>query len=155
MSSSVASWSACLPNGFLEAIEIRPRADGAAAAFFLLTVSCALGAIGLADLSWRCRVSAAVATLVVAGAQSARQLRTHSPWRVRRAVLGADGHWQIFPGRGAVTNGRLSRAWGVSLGPVIGLEWSCADGRRRQAWLTKRDLPGEAWRRLRVRLRLT
>lgn len=71
---------------------------------------------------------------------------------VARAMLLPDGRWRLFGPATHPMNALLSSAWGIALGPIIALEWDCDDGRRRQAWLLRRDLPPTTWRRLRVRL---
>lgn len=92
--------------------------------------------------------------LVWAGLAGAAALRAERGRGVRRALLGQDGAWTLVPRDGGRVAALLVRAWGTSLGPVMGLEWRCADGRLWHAWITPRDARGAHWRRLRVRLRL-
>ena len=73
---------------------------------------------------------------------------------VARALLWPSGNWQLELGRALLVEARLCRCWGDLHGPVMGLEWACADGQLCQAWLTPLDMPPSSWRRLRARLAL-
>ncbi len=149
------SWSACLRNGFLEAIELRPRPARAVLAFGLIVVACALAAVAGADVPWSWKAPIALAVVVLAGVEMSAHLGTRSGRRIAAAILGADGQWQLLTASGQAVSARLLHSWGASLGPVIALDWRCADGRCRQASLLHRDIPEQTWRRLRARLRLT
>lgn len=81
------------------------------------------------------------------------------PWRgagaqgVALALWLPGGQWQLCTGTGpAALPASLRRSWGERHGPVLALEWACADGRARRAWLTRLDMPPRTWRRLRARL---
>lgn len=154
MNVSTVWWNVCLHNGFRQTLEIRPRRSGLAF-FILIAVACALLALSIADLApaWRWFLLALV--LVVAVARAHAHLGSASVGRVRRAVLTADGRWRVTTASEVVTESALVSCWGSSLGPVIALQWQCADGRRRAAWLFRSQLSAPSWRRLRVRLRLT
>ncbi len=149
------SWNACLRNGFLEAIELRPRPARAVLAFGLIVIACALAAVAGADLPWSWKAPTALAVVGLASVEMSVHLGTRNGRRIAAAILGADGQWQLLTASGQTVSARLLRSWGVSLGPVLALEWRCVDGRCRQAWLLHRDIPEQTWRRLRVRLRLT
>ncbi len=140
-------------NGFLEALEIRPGAGSVAAVLGLFAVVAALAGIGAAELPMPGKFVAALVTAIAAGLELRLHVGARARRRITRAVLAADGQWQVFPADGPQVRGHLSRHWGASVGPVIALEWQCEDGRCRQAWLVRPQLPADTWRRLRVRLR--
>lgn len=154
MSASTGWWSGCLHNGFLETVEIRPGRSGLAL-FTLIALACALLAPSIADLAPRWRWLLGAFACIVAVARAHADLGSASVGRVQRAVLTGDGRWHVTAGSGVVTESRLVSVWGSALGPVIALQWHCADGRRRAAWLFRPALSARSWRRLRVRLRLT
>jgi hypothetical protein len=143
-----------LANRFREAIEIQPR-PGRGWCFFALTLACSAAlSVAVADIPGLLRVLAVIVIVVSALADTYHRVSPEGSHYVARAVLLADGRWTVFGRGGEPISARLSGAWGVAWGPVIALEWQCDDGRRRRAWLLRRDLPRPVWRRLRVRLGL-
>lgn len=140
-------------NGFLEGLELRPRAARGVQFTALALAPAVLVAWVLADTAaapWPLRTLPLGLAAVALGLELFAGRRRHPA----RAVLLQDGSWRIDDGRGGTVAARLRRAWGRAAGPVIALEWDCADGQRRRAWCLRRDAPGPAWRRLRVRLRI-
>lgn len=140
-------------NGFLEAVELRPQADRGLQFAAAAVVPAVLAAWALADVAAAPRplgaVPLALAAVSLAGFLAGRRDR-----QPERATLLPDGSWRLVADGGRTLPARLHRAWGASGGPVIALEWACADGVRRRAWLLRRDVPGPGWRRLRARLRI-
>lgn len=143
-----------MSNGFLEVIELRPTAGREPLVVLAILAPAGAVSVHLAQLPGRWILVAWLA-LAVATLLELRVALADGP-----AALGArllpDGRWQLAGAGagGAPVAAHLARAWGASLGPVVGLEWACEDGRKRRAWLLQRDLPARDWRRLRVRLRL-
>jgi hypothetical protein len=134
-----------VPNGFREVIALRVQPGRALAVLVLGLGPASLLAILIADLGGGAKLIA-VFLAVIATLLEALALR-HA--RLEEATLMADGRWML----GAV-EAELLRAWGVSLGPVLALEWRCRDDRNRRAWLLRCDVGDRDWRRLRARLRL-
>lgn len=134
-------------------MELRPQADRGLQFAAAAVVPSVLAAWILADVAAVPRPIGAV-PLGLAAASLAAFLAGRGDRQPGRATLLPDGSWRLVGGGGRTVAARLHRAWGASGGPVIALEWACADGVRRRAWLLRRDVPGPGWRRLRVRLRI-
>lgn len=141
-----------MSNGFREVLEIRPPANRGLHFTGLVLLPAACLAIAVADLPV---VGKLIAALLTVGGVVAAQIVRGSRHSVEGAMLLPDGRWTVYLRGGAAVGGRLRRAWGGSLGWVIALEWHCEDGRSRRLWLFEQDVPGPAWRRLRVRLRMS
>lgn len=140
-----------MANGFREILELRPRRPHQLIACLIPGGGALLG-VTLAALP------PVVTALALAGVIAAVALAAHDVLhgpRVTHARLAPDGRWMLdLHGVREPVPARLMRAWGESRGPLIGLQWQCTDARWRAAWLPARSLPGQARRRLRVRLRL-
>lgn len=153
--TSIASFNRFLSNRFLEVIELRLERSRVLLVFGLLLTVAAAVAIALADLT---PIQRALAVLTGVGTVV---FELYCRWgaagrrRVMRAVLRADGSWELFTGAAVLVDAVLVRSWGDALGPLIALEWLCGDGISRQAWLWQGELTECLWRRLRVRLRLS
>jgi len=147
------SWSNCLNNGFLQAVSLHPRA---ASEWLLILVAaaaaCAL-AIMLVDIPPGARVAVACVAVLRLAWELWRRLRPAGGGHVLRLEWLPGGGWRLETVAGPVPAG-LVHAWGRHAGPLIVMDWLCADGRRREAWLWRHRCPPVAWRRLRVHLRL-
>lgn len=141
-------------NRFLEPVELRPRPGRALAPYVVSLVLLSLLAIARSDVSDWTQLALAIGIGARIGWACLRNTFRGGDTRVERAVLRADGTWQVLSGSGSLVGGQLARAWGTSAGPVVGIEWRCEDGLRRRTWVTRRDLSAAAWRRLRARLLL-
>jgi hypothetical protein len=142
-----------LANGFLEFVEVRPRADRGLQFTAVVTGPSALLSWWVADVAatpW----PLGVALPALAAAALLHLLLVRRRRQPTRALLLPDGSWRLSGADGEPVPARLHSAWGRAGGPVIALEWVCADGARRSAWLLRRDVPGPGWRRLRARLRI-
>lgn len=139
-------------GGFSELIEVRPVAARIWVAYGLVMALFAAAAVRVADVA----EPGGLLLVLLAGSGIAGccWYRACGPGCVLRAVLQPDGSWHLFGESGGPQEARLVRAWGRSGGAMIGLQWRSESGRRASAWLLRRDLPGPAWRRLRVRLRM-
>jgi hypothetical protein len=135
-------------------MEIRPRPDRGLRGIAVALACSATVSVLLADIPGFWKALAATAIAISAFDSIHRRMSIRGSHYVARAVLQADGQWMLCCGGTDPIGARLSHAWGVTSGPVIALEWQCDDGRRRQVWLLRRDLPRPVWRRLRVRLGL-
>ncbi len=144
-----------MASRFREAIEVRPRPQRGLLVFGLILAGGASFSVQLARLPVAWVTAGILVILGASGAGLAGHLGLFGDAWVARAVLRPDGRWSIFTGRGGPIEARLLRSWGESLGPVIGLEWACADNKHRRGWLLVGDLSAPVWRRLRVRLRLS
>lgn len=142
-----------MPGGFLEIIELRPRVDRGLHVLAFLLAPAAVAAAWLADPATLPGGLRAAVLLAGAAGLGAAAWHRRRAWP-RRAVLLPDGQWRLGGDGAAVVPARLARCWGAGAGPLIGLEWACADGGRRSAWLLRADTDARTWRRLRVRLRL-
>lgn len=138
--------------GFSNLIELQPASGRASAAYGLLAALFAGAAVATAHLPGN--AGPVLVLLAWAGIGACLAHRWRDPQRLRRAVLGPDGIWQLFLASGGPRQGQLVRAWGRSAGPFIGLQWRIASGRKISAWLIRPEVAGPTWRRLRVRLRM-
>lgn len=142
-----------MPGGFLEVIELRPRVDRGLHILGFVLAPAALASAWLADPA---TVPGALRTgLLLLGAcgLGVAGWRRRRAWP-RRAVLLPDGQWRLGVAGVEMVVARLTRCWGAGEGPLVALEWACADGVRRSAWVWRTDTDPRTWRRLRVRLRL-
>ena len=142
-------------SGFSQLIEIRPDDRGSLLWFRLLCSLLAALAVYQAPLPWELELplQAAIAATLLFRAWQA--LRSGPDNGLQRAVLTPAGKWQLTYGGQAPVQAQLVRAWGVTMGPVIGLEWRTERGRMEKLWLLRNHTPEPVWRRLRVRLHLS
>lgn len=153
MRISTASWRMCLANGFLEPIflPLQTRGQG----LFACVVSmAALAAVALSAVTPGVKVLAVACVVLVVGREWQGRSSGCSSSRIGTAWLGADERWRFRTGTGTWTEAQLVHCWGITLGPVMALQWVLADGDVRRTWLLKGATPARAWRRLRVRLRM-
>lgn len=147
-------WSpSFLPHRFAEALELHPRVSRVLLAYGTVLLALVVTALYRADLPTAWKAGALAVALATIG-RDAWRYRSGGPGAVYRVVVSADGSWRIELREGQPLEAQLLRAWGATRGPVIGLEWRCADGVRYRTWITRWDMPSASWRRLRVRLAL-
>jgi hypothetical protein len=139
-------------GGFSELIELRLAETRAMDALCLAMSGVAATAVAVAAIPAGVRV--ALLAVALAALFGGWHRRRRNPHRLQRAVLQADGTWQLFLASGGPHECRLVRAWGRSGGPVIAIEWRGSSGQRISVWLAAAGLPPAPGRRLRVRLRL-
>lgn len=143
-----------MASPFTQVIEFRPRAGRWLAPYgtaLALLVACALAGADM-DWRWTAFLSAAVVCRLAGGLRGYLSpfCRDYVAW----ARLLPSGAWQLEIDGCRPIGASLARCWGDGYGPVMALQWSCDDGRQRQAWLCVLDLHPATWRRLRVRLSL-
>jgi hypothetical protein len=142
-------------NGLLETLDITTTPGDGLLAYGAVLALAAFASIAIADLPGATKLALATVTGVLLWRGLPLELGPGHAAHVKRAVLWRDGSWQIFGSDGGPVTARLLHSWGASFGPVIGIEWQCADGVRRRAWVSRAAVSGTSWRRLRVRLRLS
>lgn len=136
-----------------EPLELRLRALPWLAAWAGLLAAVTAGALVLAGLPAVVKVLLACAVALRLAAGLSRTMS--GAGRVLRATLTHGARWQLEIEDGTRVAAELERCWGLLHGPVIGLAWTCDDGKRRQVWLSRREADPADWRRLRARLALT